>query len=354
MLNTLNYGLFSDNAYNISLDKRCLIQLGAQKVHVYTSWKEAHAGLGSSGIDFALVDDALQDVTGKECINRLRKNGYRSIPIVIVSSDRRKEAVLDSIAVGCGGYVLRPYSIDTLGKHLSAANQSAAPDEIEQEQLAQAKKLVSQGNFDDALEELEELVDEENPATKYYEKGMSYLAKEKFGKAIISFNKVIAMNNMYAEAYQAMAEAYKGKGNPEKQQEFLTMAADIYAVQDRLDEAKQVFAEILRSDPDALNPFNRLGVKLRKDGDYDGAVRAYHQACDITPDDPNLYYNMSRAYVFAQDFENAQKYVEKCISLDPNMSHAVSLREQILKKTVSLKKAKATQDMSGRVLMDGD
>ncbi|WP_247648321.1 tetratricopeptide repeat protein [Pseudodesulfovibrio sp. zrk46] len=354
MLDSLRYGIFSNNSHNISLDRRCLIGLGAKDICVYPSWTEAEAGFQLRDIDFALVDEKLEDTDAIQCIDRLKRVSSRNVPVVIITNDRRREAVLDSIAVGCGGYVLRPYSIDTLSRHLRAASSSISPDEIEQEMLSDALGLVSAGQFDEALESLEELVEEENPATKYFERGMRYLAEEKYGKAIIAFNKVIAINEMYAEAYKGMAEAHKGKGDMEKYQEYLTKAGDVFAIQDRLDEAKQVFVEILQNEPDAVNPFNRLGVKLRKQGDYKGAIRAYHQAAELTPDDPNLYYNMARAYGFNGDNENALKYAEKSIELDPKMEHAQALRDQIAKKSKNVIDKAPKTDMSGRVLIDLD
>lgn len=356
MLGSFRYGIFSSSAHNISLDRRCLIGLGAKKVSTYSSWEIAIREIDTDFLDFALVDEKLDDITGIECIARLKSHVKKSVPMVIVTNDRRKDSVLDSISVGCGGYVLRPYSIQTLQRHLNAACHSATPDEIEMEMLEDARDLVSKGQFDDALECLEEIVEEEDQAVKYYNKGMGFLADEKYGKAIIAFNKAVAINEMYAEAYKAMADAYKGKGKTDKVQECLTKAADLYAVQEQMDKAKKVFIEILQNEPDAMNPFNRLGVKLRKDGDYQGAIRAYTQGLGITPNDPNLYYNLARAYMFAEDYPNARIAVKRSIDLDPDMEHAVALLARIQGKdtVISTPITEAKKDMSGRVLMDSD
>lgn len=354
MLSSIRYGIFSNNVYNSSLDRRCLMGLGAKNVDVFPSWTDAEEAMDIVSIDFALVDESVADASCIQCIDRLKRVSERPVPVMIVTGDRRKEAVMDGIAVGCGGYVLRPYSVDTLSRHLRAALNSVNMDEVEQEMLEDALDLVSMGQFDEALESLEELVEDENPANDYFKKGMKFLSEEKFGKAIIAFNKVIAMNQMYAEAYKGMAEAHKGKGNQEKYQEYLNKAADVYAAQDRMDEAKQVFVEILQNEPDAVNPFNRLGVKLRKEGDYEGAIRAYHQASELTPDDANLYYNMARAYVFAGECHDALEYVNKSIELDPEMEHARDLREQIAKQCRSAVDRAPMTDLSGRVLIDID
>lgn len=355
-LRSERYGIFSDNPHNLSLDKRCLLKMGAKDVDVFSSWAEAEEAFETAEIDFALVDERVRDASCFECIERLRRYSSKPMPVVVVTNDRRRDTVLDSIAVGCGGYVLRPYSMETLSRHLRAASSSSQPDEIEREMLMEGLDLVTAGQFDEALETLEELVEDENPALEYFNKGMKFLSEEKYGKAIAAFNKAIAINEMYAEAYKGMADAYKGKGNDEKYQSCLSKAGDIYAIQGKLDQAKQIFIEILQNEPDAVNPFNRLGMNLRKEGDYEGAIRAYHQACELTPDDANLYYNMARAYVFSGDCASALDCINRSISLDPDMEHAHVLRNQIQRKCEIPAREKETghKDMSGRVLIDLD
>lgn len=354
MLDELRYGIFSNDSTNISNDRLTLVGLGASNINVYSAWESAVEALKDRAIDVALVDDSLHDSSGADFVRKLKRHASRALPVIMVTKDQRKDSVLDSISAGCGGYVLRPYSMDTLKRHLFSAYMSATPDEIEQELLDASWDLVATGSFDEAIEGFEELVEElveaeKNPAEEYFEKGLNFLSQEKFGKAIIAFNKAIAMNEMYAEAYKGMADAYKGKGDMANYQEYLTKAADIYAVQDSLDDVKALFIEILQNEPEALNPFNRLGVKLRKEGDYNGAIKAYHQACTFTPNDPNLYYNMSRAYTYDKDFESALNYTELCLRLDPNHEPAKALHQQIIKhleKEETRKKRQPPQKVS--------
>ncbi|CCO25472.1 tetratricopeptide repeat protein [Maridesulfovibrio hydrothermalis] len=335
MLGELRYGIFSSNSRHISNDRLTLVGLGASNINVYSTWESAIEALQSKAIDVALVDESLHDSSGAECVRKLRRHASRSLPVIMVTQDQRKDSVLDSISAGCGGYVLRPYSMETLKRHLFSAYMSASPDEIEQELLNGSWELVSNGSFDEALDGFEEIVEEiteqQNPAEELFEKGLNFLAKEKFGKAIIAFNKAIAMNEMYAEAYKGMADAYKGKGDMDSYNKYLNKSADIYAAQDSLDDVKALFIEILQNDPDAVNPFNRLGVKLRKEGDYHGAIKAYHQACTFTPNDANLYYNMARAYTYSKDYESALNYTELSLRLDPGMEPGKALHTQIIK-----------------------
>ncbi|WP_027721668.1 tetratricopeptide repeat protein [Maridesulfovibrio zosterae] len=358
MLEELRFGIFSNNSANISTDRLTLVGIGASKIYVYSTWENAIEALEGSIIDVAIVDDSLHDTSGAKCVRKLRKHANRALPIIMVTYDQRKDSVLESISAGCGGYVLRPYSMETLKRHLFAAYVSVTPDEIEQELLSASWDMVSNGSFDEAIDGFEEIIEEltdveKSPAEEYFEKGLNFLSQEKYGKAIIAFNKAIAMNEMYAEAYKGMADAYKGKGDMENYQEYLTKAADIYAVQDCLDNVKELFIEILQNEPEALNPFNRLGVRLRKEGDYNGAIKAYHQACTFTPNDPNLYYNMARAYTYAKDFESALNYTELCLSLDSSMEPARALHTQIVKQ-IEKNNGKRNKIATPKVSMDDE
>ncbi len=118
---------------------------------------------------------------------------------------------------------------------------------------------------------------------------------------------------------------------------------------------KELFVEILQNEPDAVNPFNRLGVKLRKDGDYQGAIKAYHQACTFTPNDANLYYNMARAYTYAKEYESALNYTELSLRLDSSLEPARSLHTQIVKLLEKMKKDNpASETESPKVSIDDE
>ncbi|WP_319780686.1 tetratricopeptide repeat protein [Maridesulfovibrio sp.] len=351
MIEDLRYGIFSNNSKHISNDRLTLVGLGASDIYVYSNWDNAVVALENGEIDVALVDESIHNTSGADCVRKLRRHAVRSLPVIMVTPDQRKESVLNSIAAGCGGYVLRPYSMETLKRHVFAAYMSATPDEIEQELLKSSWDLVANGSFDEAIDSFSEILEEvaeadKNPAEEYFEKGLNFLAQEKYGKAIIAFNKAIALNEMYAEAYKGMADAYKGKGDMSSYQDYLNKAADIYAVQDSLDNVKELFIEILQNEPDAVNPFNRLGVKLRKDGDYHGAIKAYHQACTFTPNDANLYYNMARAYTYAKDYESALNYTELSLRLDSSLEPSRALHTQIVKLIEKRQKENPTPEES--------
>ncbi|WP_051294753.1 response regulator [Maridesulfovibrio bastinii] len=312
------------------IDKSSLLKHGLSTISQFNSGQEAFDHIKRTRPRLCIVDSQLDDMDGCALIRKLKSNRTtRMIPVMMITINNLKDHVLDAIAAGCAAYVIRPYAPATFERHLKYALSSIEYEEIEAEMLDHAIGLVADGFFDEAIEELEELTPVENDAVKYFDIGTHALLERKYGKAIIAFNKALKFNQMYAEAYQGLAEAHKGKGNEERYQEYLSKAADIYALQDRLQEAKDIYVKILKNNPDAMNPYNSLGVKLRKKGDYDGALHAYKQALELSPRDENLRYNIAKAYLFANDREAAIGHLKEALKIKKEFKEARDLLHRL-------------------------
>jgi tetratricopeptide (TPR) repeat protein len=100
-------------------------------------------------------------------------------------------------------------------------------------------------------------------------------------------------------------------------------------MQDKLQELKEVFGEILTDDPDAINPYNNLGVKLRRSGDYLGALHAYNQALVLTPTDENLHYNIAKAHIYAGDTQKALGHLREAVVIRGDFREASALIKKL-------------------------
>ncbi|MBU1001834.1 MAG: tetratricopeptide repeat protein [Proteobacteria bacterium] len=315
-------------------DKLNVKRLRPQTIMGFSSGGEAAAYLANEDVDCIICDSNLGDMDGCKFMRIIRQMPrHRKSPLIMVTVENQKNAVLDSIAAGCTGYVLRPYSEETLQRHLMMAVQLQRFSEIEVEQLKHAQDMVDQGDFDDAIEEFEEILSLQDEAQKYYDLGCDYLIREKYGKAIISFNKALKINDLFAEAYQGLAEAYKGKGNLDRFKSYLQKAAEVHAQFDRLEQAKTIFIEILKHDTKAPNPYNTLGVRLRRAGDYPGAVRAYRRALEITPQDENIYFNISKAYFYMGERSKAQADLKLSLAINPYFPEAAKFFKEVMGTT---------------------
>ncbi|QAZ68188.1 tetratricopeptide repeat protein [Solidesulfovibrio carbinolicus] len=322
--------IVSKNEDNARRDRRSLASFRPQRVEVFTSGQKALAFLTANHVDMVLVDSNIEDMDAMQFLRAARRDlRLRDVPVVMVTANTSREQVLDAIAQGCAGYILRPYSEDTFAKHVLRGCQVERVTEIERQQIADAKDMMAAGNFDDAIEAFEEIISEQSQAQKYYDMGCRCLVRQKFGQAIIAFKKAIKINDLFAEAYKGLADAYKAKGELDEFKRYLQKAAEVHAQFNRLEETKELFIEILKYDPLSPNPFNSLGVKLRKSGDLAGALHAYTQALTLTPEDENIHFNISKAYYFMGNVESAKVNVEKALELSPGFEEGRKLYRKL-------------------------
>jgi tetratricopeptide (TPR) repeat protein len=311
-------------------DKHSVKAFNPSIVKWFTSGTEAVDFLSRNPVDLILCDSTLEDMDGIKFLQLIRNNmNLCRLPVVMVTLENHRHYVLDAINNGCAGYVLRPYSQKTFDRHLSLAKQMETYSEVEELQLEEAKDMVSMGNFDDAIDAFEEIVSIQDEAQRYYDMGCRYLMEQLYGKSIVCFKKALKINDLFAEAYKGLADAYQGKGDEKNYQQYLKKAAEVYAQFDRLEETKQLFIEILKFESTVPNPFNSLGVKLRMQGDYPGAIHAYEQALELTPEDQHIYFNMSKAYYFMGDVTRAGQNVVEALKIDPNFEEAAALYKRL-------------------------
>lgn len=322
--------ILTANRDHAKRDRGCLKEFNPKTVMEFASGMEAMDAWSFHKVDLLLLDTDLTDMEGVKFLRLMRgAEDMRKVPVVMVTSENHKNEVLDAIGAGCDGYIIRPYSRKTYEDHLARAWQVERVTEIEEILVDGAREKVAKGDYDGAIAAFEEFFSEENQAQGYYDSGMRYLMEGKYGKAIAAFKKAVNLNDLYAEAYKGMAEAYKGKGDIEQSQKYLQKAAEIFATIDRLDECRELFIEILKYDAQTPNPFNTLGVNLRKRGDVNGALRAYRQALELTPMDENIYFNMAKAFYFLGDKERSLERLRQALSLNPGFAEGRTLYEKL-------------------------
>jgi tetratricopeptide (TPR) repeat protein len=321
------------NDENARRDRRSLAPFRPRRVEQFSTSEKAMEFLVANRVDMVLLDSHLDDMDGHQFLRLTRRDlRLKDVPVLMVTSESQRDKVLDAIAVGSAGYILRPYSEETFRKHVLRGCQVERVTEIERQQLEDAREMLAMGKFDDAIEAFEEIISEQNMAQKYYDMGCRCLVRLKYGQAIIAFKKAIKINDLFAEAYKGLADAYKGKGEIDEFKRHLQKAAEIHAQFNRMEETKELFIEILKYDPETPNPFNSLGVKLRKSGDLAGALHAYHQALSLTPEDENIHFNMSKAYYFMGNTDRSRECIEKALESNPGFEEGRRLYRKLTGK----------------------
>jgi len=326
----IGVALINSDSAQMNKDRQTLSRLGFTNIQQFQNIDEAKPFLPEASIQLVLVGDKTRDMGGIQCMRAIKRDQEISgKAVVMVSANGRREHVLTAISAGCGGYVLRPYLQDTFAKHIKAAWESSRPDDESQARLEKGMQLAWTGHHGEAVQELTLAVSQENDALAWFNKGLEHLRKQEFGQAIQCFNKSLAMNTLFAEAYRGLAHAYKGLGDMERHMENLKKAADILAMQDKLQELKELYVEILGHDPEAVNPYNTLGVRLRRSGDLSGALHAYTRALSLTPSDENLHYNIAKAYVHAARKDKAADHLRQALAIKSDFTEAAQMLAEL-------------------------
>lgn len=84
---------------------------------------EALKILPRQSFDIILVDINMPDINGLELLNFIKTNEhYKSIPVIIISTESSEEDRKKGISLGAAGYLTKPFSPDdlqeTVKKHL--------------------------------------------------------------------------------------------------------------------------------------------------------------------------------------------------------------------------------------------
>jgi tetratricopeptide (TPR) repeat protein len=328
----MNTILVTRNDTHYEFDASNLGQAGIAVSNRFSSGPAALDYLCYNPVGMIVLDSELNGCTALEFLRQIKEKFLlRELPVLVISKNSTEEFVLSVMSAGCTGFLIRPYTQEKLGQYIRTAGELTQFNEIEEEQLQSAEAHLAAGRIDQAIESYTEAIAaEEDQAQRYFDMGMGYLGQRQYGKAIIAFNKALKVNKMFIKAYKGLADAYKSKGDLEKCQLYLQKAAEEYARVDQYQEAKDIFLEIVKIDRYAPNPYNTLGIELRRKGKYDQAIAAYAKAIEMDPDDENISFNMAKALCHKGNRKKALGYMAHCLGLNRDHQEA-----KLLFKTIS-------------------
>ena len=88
----------------------------------------------SKRIDFVITDWYMPEMTGIEFLRKLRaKDATRNVPILVVTANGSKEDVTQAVKLGVNGYVLKPFTAETLKERIDSLCAQMVTEEEEDE-----------------------------------------------------------------------------------------------------------------------------------------------------------------------------------------------------------------------------
>ncbi len=324
-MKTLSFLVVDDNSVALREIVDILKYLGHKELYGSSTASEAWAMLRVKEFGCIISAWEMPEMTGLALLKIVRNDErFANLPFYLADSTFTKVKVVEAGRSGITGLIVKPYDIETLKvkiKDMPQATGVHVPSEAEIS-LEEGMKLIEGEDHEGALKVFEKLLSEGESAEVYYNIGYVKTAQGQYQEGIEAFRKATQLDRLFAKAFEAMGRAHKALGQPEKAEECLNKAAEIYLSSDKEGEAEEVLNEILEVNPDTVNVYNTLGVLYRKKGDYPTALKHYQKALKIHPKEPNIYYNIGRIHVDMKNLDEAKSYFDKALTLDPGFKEA--------------------------------
>lgn len=319
-----NVVIVSEHEGHSRVDREVVKGLGAEIMAVFTTGREAEAYIGNHRADLVICDKQLADMDGYAFMRRLREHPVTAnLPVVMATLENDELAVLEAIASGCSGYLLRPYSIDTFERQAETARKIRRLPEAVTRWAAQLKARKEEA------EAVEASGNHKQNARGFFQEGSRHLLNESWDKAIAAFEKAVELNEAYAEAWEGMAQAYRGLKSKPRFLEHLTRAAKHYAWGDRYIEVRMLHGEILREGGHMANPFVTVAKTQWKEQDWEAGLLAWRRAAMLTPEDEEVQLGLVMAHLERGNVEQALSILELALEENPDFEQLRGLRDQL-------------------------
>lgn len=123
----------------------------------------------------------------------------------------------------------------------------------------------------------EKSVSSDSVAKQLYLQGNSELEKENYVKAIEYYKKAVAIDSMFAFAWDNIGLCYRKLSD--------------------YDEAINAYNKSLSIQPAGLMPLQNIAVAYQYKKEYDNAISAYEKMATVDPNNPEVYFGIGKIYV---------------------------------------------------------
>lgn len=205
---------------------------------------------------------------------------------------------------------------------------------LEEKGKEEGSKKLGEGleefNKNEAEEREERKEKDEMTAYDYYSEGWDFYVEDKYREAIESYDKAIALNPRYAEAYQ-----YRGAA---------------YELLEEYDQALDDYNKACQLNPKDPYAFSSRGGLHKKLKLYDKALEDYESAIRLDSLNPRPYTGRGDVYAELKNYDNALDDYAKAIELNPQYGFTYESRAKVYRKLGLVKEAEADERKWGEYL----
>jgi len=318
----------TDSMEHVRSDCARLAAAGSGSFKALARGRQALYYLVDHHVDLVLCDASLRDMAGLSFLHHAGQK-HRLLPLLLVAHAAERNYVLDAVSMGAAGFLKRPITDEDMQRQLLQLWQITHFYGVEQKRLLQGKSMYRERKYKESLEILESISDIVEEPQDYYDSGFEALLENQFGQAMVAFKRGAKIVVLDMEAHKGQGEVHSAMKSEKRAKACNLRAAKGLARLNRLEETKQLFVNILKNKNHIPNPYNTLGVALRKQGDYSSAASAFEKALGLAPDDPHVHYNLARVMASSLEHDEAVQRVEKALSVKPDLEPARQLYRMI-------------------------
>ena len=304
----------------------------------------------------------------------LKKSFSGKCKIICLSGEVSRDSIVHIYEMGADNVIIKPASVNSIIQKLAL---TVKPNNKLSEKIDSCQKNIEKMNLDKA-DELADSILQEKPdsAAGLMLKGDINFKKNDVQQAENFYIQAAKQNKLYLKPLQKLVTLYEAQNNLEKKLDFLkkldTLSplnhnrkikmGETYLEMDQDDEAQQHFDQAVKQvhkqaanmvssvlmdiaksvkdkrpemateymaraidskgdmlDKEDLWMFNEMGINLRQQNDWEGAIKYYKQALKIAPMDGGLYYNIGMAYLQGGHNYRALQNFEKAIEINPDL-----------------------------------
>lgn len=312
------------------MDRLAAGNAGAVSVQIFGTGEQAMEFLRDNNVDLVVCDEQLADMGGGEFASRLRSDPVLSLlPVLMASGSSDEVDVLEALAAGCSGYLVRPYSQDSFERQISQAVRSSSfPGNMAvlhaKARAKRKKEGITRPAQSTRLDPVPTIA-ERNPARFHYKQGQICYVNNAYRPAAEEFRRAITINKYYAEAYEGLARACRGMADEAGYAENMKHAMELYAEQERFLETRHVFLELRKAREFPVNPFYELGISQWKDGDYPEAILSWRRAVKLAPESDRVVTCLAWAYNIIGRNDQAVEFLKEALEQYPHLDKAGAL-----------------------------
>lgn len=354
--------------------------LGFEKVSRAENGEKALILIRTEKPDLVLCDWNMPRMTGVEVLRAVREDDQlKNTPFIMVTGEIDAGTVAEAGEVEVDAYLLKPYTHEDLKNKIDETlEKKKEPSPIDMH-LSVANVYMEAKQYEMALDELKKAA-KVNPRTPRvsYALGKLYEEQKDLENARSFYERSVEFGKYFVKGHEAMSRVCMALGDLEaasrhlkeavrispknlerqltlgavlvkqgdkqeiqkvmnnvlkiagsKQAEVIRQVGETYLAAGMADKAQLAFSKALEADPTAIHIYNRMGIALRRQKKYLEALDTYKKAIQISPDDENLYYNLSRAYYEAGDKERSIAAMKKALSIFPDFKEAKDFLQKI-------------------------